>query len=251
MSTMSSSPGSARGSRASAGKSGTGAQPREISGTVPVIVNASAARHTLLRIVTRPNLIHVVALVWSVGLLGSPARADPLPLSKPRSRVEAFGGALASAWTFWEAPMAGGSALVPRVQYVGPINRGFRISAECRGSGPSIYISIDSPNSHLQRLRFDVLIPVVFRTESKSSLTIDSVRVTARLTGGYTANTNRITIGMALADAARAISLIDGNAETSAPLLVVEVAGAAGTFNLTGARDTFALLKRACKSRKL
>ena len=216
-----------------------------------MIVNASAARHTLLRIVTRPNLIHVVALVWSVGLLGSPARADPPPVSKPRSRVEAFGGALASAWTFWEAPTAGGSALIPKVQYVGPISRGFRMSAECRGSGPSIYISIDNPNARLQKLRFDVLIPVVFRIATKSSLTLGRVRVTGRLTGGYTANTNRVTIGMALTDAARAINLIDGNAETSAPLLVVEVAGTAGTFDLAGARDTFVLLKRACESRKL
>lgn len=244
---------SARGSRASAGKSGTGAQSRAISGTVPVIVNASAARYTPPRIVIRPTLIHVVALVWSAGLLGSPAQADPPPLSKPRSRLEAFGGALASAWTFWEAPTAGGSALVPRVQYVGPINRGFRMSAECRGSGPSIYISIDNPNSRLRKLRFDLLIPVVFRIESKSSLTINgnSVRVTAKLTGGYTANTSRVTIGMGLANAGRAITLIESNAGTSATHLAVEVAGTAGIFDLTDARDTFAALKRACESRKL
>lgn len=242
---------SAHGSRASASKLGTAPRSCERKVARLPTTRAAAVWSKLLAIVAVASFVSAVSLMWSAGLLGSPARADSPPVSKPRSRLEVFGGALASAWTFWEAPTAGGSALIPRVQYVGPISRGFRMSAECRGSGPSIYISIDNPNSRLQRLRFDVLIPVVFRTESKSSLTIDSVRVTARLTGGYTANTNRITIGMALTDAARAISLIDGNSETSAPLLIVEVAGAAGTFDLAGARDTFALLKRACESRQM
>lgn len=230
-----------------------GVRSCEISGTELPIVNAPAASHTLLRTIIGPTLIHVVVLMWSAGLLDSPAWADPPSSPQPRSRLQTFAGALASAWTFWEAPTAGGSALVPQVQYVGPINRGFRMSAECRGSGPSIYISIDNPNARLQKLRFDVLIPVVFRLESKGALTIDgsSVRVNAKLTGGYTANTNRVTIGMAFNDAARAIDLIEGNAEISAPLLAAEVAGSTGTFDLVGARASFATLKRACETRKL
>jgi hypothetical protein len=222
-------------------------------GTKPPTINAPAAWRQRLGIVIGPSLIHVVAMAWSAGLLGGPARADPPPSPKPPSRLQTFGGVLASAWAFWEAPTAGGSALVPRVTYVGPIDRGFRMSAECRGSGPSIYISIDKPETSLRQLRFDVQIPVVFRIERKSSLTIDSarVRVTARLTGGYTAATNRVTIGMALTDAARAIDLIEGNAETSALPLVVEVAGSTGTFNLMGARESFTTLKRACETQKL
>jgi len=240
------------GSRASAGASGTGRQSHEF-GTEPPTIDAPAARRRQLGIVIGPSLIHVVAMAWSAGLLGGPARADPPPSPDPRSRLRAFGGVLASAWEFREAPTAGGAGLAPRVTYVGPIDRGFTMSAECRGSGPSIYISIDEPESSLRQLRFDVQIPVVFRIERKSSRTIDSarVRVTARLTGGYTAATDRVTIGMARTDAARAIDLIEGNAETSAPSLVVEVAGSTGTFSLTGARESFSTLKRACETRKL
>lgn len=143
--------------------------------------------------------------------------------------------------------------MIPRVSYVGAIDRGFGMSVECRGSGPSIYMSIDNPDAALQQLRFDVPIPVVFRVENRTSPTTgsDSVQLIAKLAGGYMATTNRVTIGMGLAEAARAIRLMEGNAATSATHLAVEVAGTAGTFDLTGARDTFALLKRACETRKL
>ena len=143
--------------------------------------------------------------------------------------------------------------MIPRVSYVGAIDRGFGMSVECRGSGPSIYISIDNPDPALRQLRFDVPIPVVFRAAGGGSLATanDSARVTATLTTGYMATTNRIAIGIGLADAARAISLIESNAGPSATLLAVAVAGAAGTFDLTGARDSFAALRRACESRKL
>ena len=192
-------------------------------------------------------IVVAVALAGSAGILASPTRADP-PLARPQSPA----GALPSAWRFWESPTAPGPAMIPRVSYVGAIDRGFGMSVECRGSGPSIYISIDNPDADLQQLRFDVTIPVVFRIENRTSPAAgrDSVQLIAKLTESYMTTTNRVTIGMGLADAARAIRLMEGHSATSGTHLAVEVAGAAGAFDLTGARDVFALLKRACGSQK-
>ncbi|MYZ50166.1 hypothetical protein [Propylenella binzhouense] len=193
-------------------------------------------------------IVVAVALAGNAGILAGPTRADP-----PPAVPQPPGHARPPAWRFWESPTAGGPAVIPRISYVGAIDRGFGMSVECRGSGPSIYISIDNPDAALRQLRFDVPIPVVFRAAGGGSLATanGSARVTATLTTGYMATTNRIAIGIGLADAARAISLIESNAGPSATLLAVEVAGAAGTFDLTGARDSFAALRRACESRKL
>lgn len=140
--------------------------------------------------------------------------------------------------------------MIPRVRYVGSVDRGFGMSAECRGSGPSIYISIDDPDAGLQRLRFDVPIPVLLRVGRAGALSgaSKSAHITALLTGGYTALTNRVVIGMGPDEADSVIRLIEGNAQASSARLTVEVAGTSGTFDLAGARDAFVILESACSS---
>jgi hypothetical protein len=127
------------------------------------------------------------------------------------------------------------------------------MSVECRGSGPSMYLLIENPDAKLRQLRFDTPIPVFFRIEGRSSLSTesDSARVSAQLSQGYLASTNSVTIGMGLADAARAVGLIMRNARTTSTILAVEVAGTASTFDLAGARDVFTSFKRLCDERKL
>jgi hypothetical protein len=191
-------------------------------------------------------LVVVAALTSNAGRVVSPSSAGNLPEDLQPNH------ALPSAWSFWEAPTAGGPGLIPRVTYVGTINRGFGMTLECRGSGPSIYVSIDHPDAGLQQLRFDVPIPVSIRVDRTARATAgENVRIAARLTEGYTTTSNRVAVGMALADAARAIGMIEDNADMPGTLLAVEVAGSTGRYSLTGARDTFATFKLACESRKL
>lgn len=195
-------------------------------------------------------IIALVALATNFGVLEKPARAEPASSSTPQADRQPAGSTPVSAWTFSESPLAGGPGMIPRVRYVGSVDRGFGMSAECRGSGPSIYISIDDPDAGLQRLRFDVPIPVLLRVGRAGALSgaSKSAHITALLTGGYTALTNRVVIGMGPEEADSVIRLIEGNAQTSSARLTVEVAGTSGTFDLTGARDAFVILESACSS---
>lgn len=202
---------------------------------------------------TSAAIVASVVLALSVGGSEHPVRAESAPTSTPRAAPQSPGLASDIAWKFRESPLAGGPGTIPRVTYVGTPDRGFGMSAECRGSGPSIYISIENPDAHLQRLKFDVPIPVTFRIGRRGSPTTATniVRPTALLTGGYTVASNRVVIGMARQEAASVVGLIESSPETSNGILMVELMGTPATFDLTGARQIFATFKSACLAKAL
>ena len=150
--------------------------------------------------------------------------------------------------------MPGGGGSVPQVGYSGPRDRGFDLMAECRGSGPSVYITVTGPGPDLRQLRFDTPIPVVFRLERKSggktATPADRAHVTARLSEGYVAHTNRIRLGIGLRDGAAVASLLGRQTGPEAARAVVEVGRSSASFMMAGARKAFARLKRSCDAQR-
>ena len=157
------------------------------------------------------------------------------------------------AWRYGESPVVGGGGSIPLVGYSGPRDRGFDLTAECRGSGPSIYVTVSNPGPDLRQLRFDTPIPVVFRLEWKPGIKpvpADEAHVTARLSEGYVAHTTRIRVGIGLQDGAAVASLLGRQAGPEAARAVVEIGRSSASFLMAGARKAFAQLQRSCDAQR-
>jgi hypothetical protein len=152
-------------------------------------------------------------------------------------------------WRYGESPLVGGAGSIPWVAYGGPRERGFDLMAECRGSGPSVYITVHSPGPDLRQLRFKTPIPVAFRLEREhqgKAVAGDEVRVWATLSEGYMAHTDRVRVGIGLQDGAAVASLLGLGTGREAAHAVVEIGKTSATFLMAGARNAFAQLKRSC-----
>jgi hypothetical protein len=161
------------------------------------------------------------------------------------------GSAADDAWRYGEVPVPGGGSAIPTVFYAVPSDSDFEFRAECRGSGPSIYITVKGPGPDLRQLRHDTPIPVTFRLQRPRQARAadpDEARVTAKLSVGYLAHTNEIRIGMGLRDGAAVVALLgrDLGPEADATRAVVELAHTSGKFRMSGAHKAFAQFKRRC-----
>jgi hypothetical protein len=160
--------------------------------------------------------------------------------------------AAGDAWRYYEVPLVGrGGGTIPTVSYAVPSDSGFDFRAECRDSGPSIYITVKGPGPDLRQLRFDTPIPVTFRLQRPRQARAagsDEARVTAKLSVGYLAHTNEIRVGMGLQDGAAVVALLgrDLGPEADATGAVVELAQTSGNFRMSGAHNAFAQFKRRC-----
>jgi hypothetical protein len=151
------------------------------------------------------------------------------------------------AWQYGEAPIVGGGGRSPQLSYVGPRDRGFELAVECSGRGPSVYITVNDPGPDLRQLRFDTPIPVIVRLQ-RPGAPAQEARVTASLSEGYIANTNRIRVGIGLQDGAAVAGLLgrDPGPGKDPGRAVIEIGRTSASFVMTGAHAAFAQFERRC-----
>lgn len=170
-------------------------------------------------------------------------------LAAPLLAAAVAAAAADDLWRYGESPAVGGGGVIPRVGYHGPSDRGFDLMAECRGSGPSIYITVTDPGPDLRQLRFNTPIPVVVRIDrgrAGKATPADEARVTASLSEGYIAHTGRIRVGIGLQDGTAVADLLGRDTGAAATRVIVEIAKTSAAFAMAGAPKAFAQLKRNC-----
>jgi hypothetical protein len=161
--------------------------------------------------------------------------------------------AASDAWRYGESLSVGGSSTLPWVAYVGPGDHGFDLTAECRGSGPSVYVTVNNPGADLRALRFNMPIAVavrVERTPEGKPAPADEVRITATLSEGYLAHTNRVRVGMGLHEGAAVVGLLGRDPGSNSARALVRIGDTSAAFELAGARAAFAQLKRSCDAQR-